>query len=377
MSYRRAFVVVALALAPSAPLPAAAQTAADSPETIGRTLGEEGLRRFQSGRWQEAYELFEDANRAVHAPTLVLYMAHCQERLGHLPAAHRLYREVARMELAADAPVQFHSAQRVARQELDALGQRLAFIKILVTSIAAAERGGVRLRVDGSELSAADLEELALEPGAHVIEASMPGRATLRLAITAPAGRLAEIVVPLGLPAAPANDAAPEVSKGDGASASKGDGASASKGDGASASKGDGASASKSDGASASKGQASHVETTATPLLVSTAIAFGMGGAALVGGVATGALSLRDVDAVKSRCSPSGHCLASDQANAAVAGRLADASTSLFVAGGAAVVTGIVLAVLHARSSKAPAVPATGSVHVDIGPAYWAVGGVF
>ena len=361
MSYRRAFVVVALALAPSAPLPAAAQTAADSPETIGRTLGEEGLRRFQSGRWQEAYELFEDANRAVHAPTLVLYMAHCQERLGHLPAAHRLYREVARMELAADAPVQFHSAQRVARQELDALGQRLAFIKILVTSIAAAERGGVRLRVDGSELSAADLEELALEPGAHVIEASMPGRATLRLAITAPAGRLAEIVVPLGLPAAPANDAAPEVSKGDGASASKGDGASASK----------------SDGASASKGQASHVETTATPLLVSTAIAFGMGGAALVGGVATGALSLRDVDAVKSRCSPSGHCLASDQANAAVAGRLADASTSLFVAGGAAVVTGIVLAVLHARSSKAPAVPATGSVHVDIGPAYWAVGGVF
>jgi hypothetical protein len=81
----------------------------------------------------------------------------------------------------------------------------------------------------------------------------------------------------------------------------------------------------------------------------------------------TGALSLHLAAGVKSRCGPGGHCLTSDQGQAALAGRLADASTSMFVLGGLAAAGGITLVVVHTRSQ----------VHVGVGPGSWSVRGVF
>src|SRR5262249_53421502 len=145
MLLHRAAVFVALALA--APAPAAAQPpapggaaggpSARAPEEPAEAspalaLGEEGLRRFQATRWQEAYDLFRRANDAGHAPTLVLYMAHCQLGLGDLGAAYRLYRAVVRERLADDAPAQFRAAQRTAQQELRSLEPRLSPVKIVI-----------------------------------------------------------------------------------------------------------------------------------------------------------------------------------------------------------------------------------------------------
>ena len=77
---------------------------------------------------------------------------------------------------------------------------------------------------------------------------------------------------------------------------------------------------------------------------------------------------------MKSRCGPGGLCQASDQAKAASAGQLADVSTGLFVAGGLAAATGIVLAVVHARERKDHTEPA---VHVEVGLGYGALRGSF
>src|SRR5262245_22615663 len=49
---------------------------------VAREAGEQGLSLFNAGRWQEAYDRFDSAEAVLHAPTLVLFMAHCQKRLG-------------------------------------------------------------------------------------------------------------------------------------------------------------------------------------------------------------------------------------------------------------------------------------------------------
>jgi len=328
MSMHRASIMVALALAVSVPRPSlAAEPAGEAAkgEATAVDLGEHGLRRFQAGRWSEALELFRRANAAVHAPTLVLYMARCHARLGDLATAYRLYRTVTREQLAADAPLQFRTAQGMAAQELRWIEPRLAPIKVVVTGV---PEGRARLLVDGVEVPAAELEDLAVLAGDHVFEASLPGTAPVRRTLAAVAGHAARVDLPFDPAAvrapAPEAEAAPRPPP----------------------------------------------PPRDAPSLALPAVAtLGAGGAALLIGTITGAVSLHLADDVKSRCLPQGHCLASDQDQAASAGRLADASTAMFVLGTLAAATGVTLAVLHTRGRA--------RVHVDAGLGGGAVRGVF
>ena len=351
MSVRRgsALLIVALALTapalagaqPATPAPAAAQPPRDGPETTARALGEDALRRFQVGKWQEAHDLFKQADNVFHAPTLVLYMAHCQARLGNPIAARLLYRDVVREQLAADAPPQFHAARGVAGQELKWLALRLATLKISVTG---ARDEGARVLVDRVEVSRADLDGFVVEPGEHVVEASAPGASTIRRTLTVGAGRTAEVELSL-TPSARSGGSgaarAPEASRKDGAARGAEPGAPRSSG-----------------------------------LLLPTTISLGVGGAALVVGTVAGVLSLRAASDVRSHC-VSGQCLPSDQAYATSTERMANVSTGAFVAGGAALVTGIILSVVHARDRKAHPARDAAPLRVDVGPGYGAIRGDF
>ena len=332
--YRASFFVAA-ALALARPAAAEEPQAPGEPPSDSLTLGEEGLHRFQGAHWKEAYELFRKANEAAHAPTLLLYMAHCQARLGDLGSARRLYRAVTREHLAEGAPLQFKTAQRVAAQELRAIEPRIAPLKL---EIGGATEGPARVLVDGVEVPSAQIEDLALDPGDHVVEASMPGGASLRRTVTAVAGHPLGITLvfdvapaahpPPIAPVAPVAPPAPEVP--------------------------------------------AVPEHQGSRLLIGAGIAFGTGGVSLAAGLITGVISLDTAAGVRSRCLPSGHCLISDQVNAASAGQLADASTGTIVVGAVAVAAGVVLAVMHAR---APASATTTGVHVLPGRAFLA--GVF
>ena len=353
MSCHRASIALAVSLVLAAPGRAGAQGSPQDPEQAARALGDEGLHRFNAARWQEAYDLFQRADRAFHAPTLVLYMAHCRARLGDLVAARRLYRSVAYEPLPEGAPLQFQTAQRVARELLASVRPRLFIARIVV---AGAPAGRASVLVDGAEVPASDLEDLAMEPGEHVVALSAPGGPAVRRSVTATAGGSAEIVLSLdpSLRAAPAAPAAPP----DRAAPPP---------------------------RAPSLAEAAPREpppwTPPTPpgprsppaLLAPAGVAFGLGGAALIAGGITGVLSLRAAADVKSHCDPGGHCPASEQANADRAGQLADASTGTLVAGGVALAVGIVLAVVDRRSPRAEAL----ALRLYVGPGHGAVGGTF
>jgi hypothetical protein len=313
MVYRaRLTVVVAAAIALAGPRPAVAQTpeAVGVPRSEALSFGEEGLKRFQGAHWKEAYALFRRADAAAHAPTLVLYMAHCQARLGELGAARRLYRAVTREHLAEDAPLQFRTAQRVAAQELHGIEPRIAPLALIVAGV---PEGRARVLVDGAEVPAGEVTDLALDPGDHVVEVTAPGGATLRRPIHAVAGRPLEITLvfdpaPIAPPPAPLPAPAPAPPP--------------------------------------PPPKAPH-------LLTGAAIAFGTGGAALTASLVTGVLSLRGAASIKSQCL-AGRCPATDAGSAASTDRLADATTGTLVVGAIAVVAGAALAIAHARGVDPP-----------------------
>src|SRR5690606_37900600 len=76
--------------------------------------------------------------------------------------------------------------------------------------------------------------------------------------------------------------------------------------------------------------------------LVPAYVVFGVGGAALLAGAITGAISLSIVADVEERCID-GHCPPEDEDEARVASRLGTASTATLAIGGAAIATGIIL----------------------------------
>jgi hypothetical protein len=339
-----AMLVLAVALTFATSSPAHAEAPDDAAEATARALGDDGLHRFQAGKWQQAYDLFQQADHTFHAPTLVLYMAHCQARLGNVNAARRFYSEVVREQLASDAPPQFFAARSVANQELKWLTARVGTLKISVTG---APAGGARVLVDRVEVPSADRGGFVVEPGDHVVEVSAPGGSTIRRTLTVGAGRTAEVEVPL-TPSARRQDDAGSA----GGRAASPDGRSGSTG-----------------------GPRDHGSSPG--FLVPAGISLGVGAAALVAGTITGVISLRAASDVRSQCLSTGHCPASDQAYAASTERMGNVSTGAFIAGGAALVTGIVFSVVHVRDRKAHPPPEAGELHVDVGPGYAAVKGAF
>lgn len=320
------------ALLALAPLPAAAdQPEEENPKkAAARADGELGLQAFNAGKWQEAFDHFKRAESNYHATTFVLYMAHCQKMLGKLAAARALYREVARERLAPDAPTQFSTAQVVAREEIDRLKKRVGSLKITVKG---APEDRVRVSVDGAPVPSADREAWDVDPGEHVITVEVDGVATSSRS-TAREGTVTTVeltVTPPPTAKAPPDKASPEPP---------------------------------------------HPPKDHPPsLLVPAYVAFGAGALGLGIGTVTGAVSLAQINAVKSRCRPDGHCPVDEKPKAEAAWRLGDASTAAFVFGGASAAAGAVLLVLHLRAHAAP--PRKAPVETVVGLGYIGIKGGF
>lgn len=331
--------------------PAAAETPdeEDARHETARIAGEAGLKLYSSTRWDEAFEAFQRAERAYHAPTLVLYMGHCQRMRGKLIDARALYQKVADEALGPGAPNQFLTAQLLARGELERVRRR---IPTVLFTIKGARADLVHLTLDGAPLSVSSGIAQDLDPGEHVLTATAPHSAPIQRGITLSEG--AAIEIPLAFEALP--DAPPVSDSGQPAAPST-----------------------TLSSAAASPALAS--PTVAPPPLspsvfqgppTSAWIAFGVGVAGLgVGGV-TGAIALDQAGDIKGRCSALKRCPATDQARAESAGRVADASTAGFLLGGAGVITGVVLW-LVSPVNRAEASP----VRVSMGPGTMTLEGAF
>ena len=277
-----------------------------APIDLARDGGEEGLRLFAAGKIEEAYEAFRRADRVYHAPTLVLYMAHCQKRLGRLASARTLYLKVVDERVPATAPVQFLTAQIVARTEAAHLDPR---VPVLALEIPGGLPAQATVRVDGEVTPQALWPSLELDPGDHIIEVRPLGGPPIRRSVNLKEGarQRLSIAVPggsssVGAPPPPA----------------------------------DGAPRPGPPRAGGARGP-----------LAPAVVAFGAGAAALVVGTATGVLSLGKVAELRATCGQTRICPVSEQSTAATAGQLADVSSAAFVLAGAAVATGVVLVLVR------------------------------
>jgi hypothetical protein len=321
----RTRVLLALALALTTPRRAFAAPSDDATEDGARAEGEEGLRRFQAGRWREAYESFRAASEKKQAPTLLLYMAHCRLRLNDLRLARKLYREVTRMTIADGAPLQFTTAKSVARQELEKLNARLGAVKV---SIVGPPRSSARVVIDGAEVAEADLDDYGLEPGKHTVQASLPNVEPVQRQVVTEAGHSVEVVLELPVPPPPPEPPEPPPA--------------------------------------APPAPALPPKPPPRDLLVPGYATIGAGAAGLLVGAITGGVSLSTANAVRSRCTASGHCLASDASSAATAGNLADVSTAAFVVGGVAAAAGAALVIVHVKQHKANADEERAAVSIHV-----------
>lgn len=295
-------------------------------------LGDEALGLFEQGNYQDAFDRFAKANELLQAPTLLLYMARCQARLGKTASAAKLYEQVASAALAPDATPQFRQAREAAVAELAELQPRVAKLTIRLTGSCL---DAARLTLDGEPVATeAAGRGHPVDPGSHVAAVTAAGCQSAQATVEVKQGQAAELA--LRLEPEPASSAPGVPTAGDG---------------------GDGG---------------------AEGPLWPAGLAFGLGGAALGLGIVTGAMAMSQANDIKSRCVEE-HCLVTDEEAGQDAQTLATIYTIGFVVGGVGLVAGVVLAVWRPGGGEdaVAAEPSLASLDVSVGPRGVSLRGAF
>jgi hypothetical protein len=166
-------------------------------------LGRSALEAYQKAAWDEARARFAEAERLVHSPVFVLYMARCERNLGHLLKARELYRAAAQEQLPPDAPAPWSQAVASAHAELGTLQQNIPSLWIRLRP----DSNVVRVTVDARDVApSANGGEVELDPGEHIIEVWRGDGSRERRAVQLREGRRR---VPLWVPAPAVSAAIP------------------------------------------------------------------------------------------------------------------------------------------------------------------------
>ena len=280
--------------------------AGDQPKERARSLANRAFELYQRGRYEEANDLFRQADEAYHAPTLVLMIARSYVKLGRLADAAAVYQQAADESLPANASQEFRRAQQSARDELAALDPDVPHLVLTFRDPRDAARA--RVNVDGTVLDASRASRpIALNPGEHHVEITAPDAQPVTVSRTLSVGQLERVeVAPLAkLEAGRSSEPVPPPADDSGS----------------------------------------------TGLLAGGIVALGVGVAGLAMGTITGVIALNKKSALAERC-PDQWCYPDDQSLADAAKTNATLSTVGFVVGGVGVATGVVL--LAVRASTAP-----------------------
>lgn len=176
----------ALALALAAPVAAAPVVAraqvSDSERAAARQLFSEGDKLQADGKYEEALDKFQRAQRVFSAPTNLLRIAQCQAMLGKLVEAAETYRTLIRTPLPAGSPAAFQDAVEKAKGELAQVEPRVPTVKI---DVQPPNVPNLQVQLNGQTLNAALIgEPLPLDPGVHKILVFAPGYASSEQSIT-------------------------------------------------------------------------------------------------------------------------------------------------------------------------------------------------
>jgi len=307
-----------------------------------RTLAKAGIALYQQGNYEDAIAQLRGAERLFHAPAHLLYLARAHAKLGRVAEAHRLYVDVVIEEIPNYANPAFHKAQATARDELQALSDKVSGV---IISVSGAAPSAVDVTVDGRPVPRARLPHgVALAPGDHAIEATAPSMRPARLTVSV-ASDQGLVPVELVLTPLPADPAPPPPTATPTASPPTDPPAPVP--------------AEPDDG-----------------LLVPGVVTLAVGGAALVAGAITGGLTLAQADAIKDRCDGT-DCPPDQESEADTAKTVAHTSTALFVIGGVAAATGIVLLLVPSSGSSDTGVRREPRLGARLGPGHAQLFGTF
>jgi hypothetical protein len=159
---------------------AGAQSAAD--KATARQLATQGVELYGQGKFAEALDKMQRAERLYDAPVHLIYIARAQVKLGKLVEGAETYRRLARTQLGSGAPEVFQQAVADAKTELAALEPKIPALRIEVEP---ADAEDLKLAIDGNSLSAAVVGvDRPTNPGSHKVTASAPGYAETEEGVT-------------------------------------------------------------------------------------------------------------------------------------------------------------------------------------------------
>lgn len=333
-------------------LPAGAQTPSDpDSKDAARTLALTGRARYEAGDYAGALQALNDAEKYFHAPTITRLQALTHEKLGHLLEAQRLQQQIADEKLASGAPAEFVTAQEEAKKSVIALEARIPKLQIAVLHAPA----GTRVALDGRPLDAPALAApIRLDPGKHTITIEPPGAARVTREIDLKEASAPKVEIDLAPPPPPkptvpvttTTTSAPRISPAPTALPA-GTAVPSSNPD---------ASLAPRDGRS----------------FLGPGIAFGVGGAGLVIGAITGAMTLAKGNEVRDLCVDYPVCPKSQRGTVDDAKSVGYVATAAFVVAGIGAAAGVILLRLPAEKKSEPPRAA-----LSIGPGSLTVKGAF
>ncbi|HEY6077947.1 MAG TPA: hypothetical protein VIW29_04050 [Polyangiaceae bacterium] len=166
------FCAITTALSLLSAPPAAAQTKEQKADA--RAAAEAGGDAFDAGRWADAADLFERAERLMHAPPHLLFAARAHAKLGHLVQARELYLTLTRENLGDRAPKAFKDAQKLGERELPDIEARLPYVSLVVQG---AGKAPIRVTRNGEDVPTELLGVPApINPGEYSYQAFAEGK---------------------------------------------------------------------------------------------------------------------------------------------------------------------------------------------------------
>lgn len=329
MRLRTLFVglsVLSLSLvAPAARGAPAESKATTEQKAAARALAVKAWELYEAGKYTEAIEQFQKAEKTFHAPTLVWGAAKACLKSGRLLEARALFQRVVNEKIPDNASVEFRGAQQTSKEALADLEPRIPTVQI---SVRGAAGRPVALKIDGA-LSPAELDKpVAMDPGPHQIAAVPEGGDAVAKNLDLKEGAHERVEIDLTPTPAPA----PLVSV-----------------------------KKKIDTPPPKRGS-----------VAPAVISFSLGAIGAGAGVVTGLETLNRTKAIKSRCMGV-HCLTTDAAAGSTAKTFGILSTVGFAVAGAGIVTGVTLLAVRSK----PKAPSAASLDLVLGPGTLGATGAF
>lgn len=210
MTMRRSLFGLPVALACAAFAVDAAAEVSPADQAAAQALFDEAKSLAQSGKFADACPKFAASQKIDPGIGTLLYLADCYEKAGQTATAWASWLEAAR---AAKAGGQA-DREKLAKDRAAALAPKLPKLTIVLAK--GAEVASLEVKRDGTKVEAVVLgSAIPVDPGAHRIEASAPGRKTWSTSADVAAGASVKVEIPalaveaVAVAAPPAKQAAP------------------------------------------------------------------------------------------------------------------------------------------------------------------------